>query len=310
LNSGYDFPVIGYGTFGGTDAPPEVYKGTKYALEAGYRHIDTAYSYETEEVVGKAVRESGIDRKEIFITTKLSQPFHEPKHVRPACERSLKLLDMDYIDLYLIHWPFGWKYHGYEFEDLKHTDENGHREISDVSFIDTYRAMEELVKAGLVKSIGLSNFTIPMMEQILKECEIPPAVNQVEIHPSLPQEELLTFCKEHNIVVTAHSPLANPGHRGRLAMLDHPTVLNVAKKYNTTPVQILLNWGLSRGYSIIPKSARPERIKANLTVIRLDQKDIDEITNIGKDSTIRVCDPVRYFGPDFDIFDDYKNTSK
>ncbi|KAI7850957.1 xylose reductase [Circinella umbellata] len=302
LNSGYDFPAIGYGTFGGPNAPSEVYEGTKHALAAGYRHIDTAYVYETEEAVGKAVRESGVDRKDLFITTKLFQTFHEPERVRPALERSLKLLGVDYVDLYLMHWPFAWKFHGYEFIDLKHKDENGHSEPINVSIVDTYRAMEELVKAGLVKSIGVSNFTIPMLEQIQKECEIPPAVNQIEIHPSLPQEELVAYAKKHNIILTAYSPLGNPGHRGKPAMLDHPAVLNAAKKYDTTPVQILLNWGLSRGYSVIPKSVTPERIKANLTVIKLEEEDVDTITNIGRENPIRVCNPARMFGPAFNIF--------
>ncbi|KAG2228289.1 hypothetical protein INT45_011081 [Circinella minor] len=302
LNSGYEFPAIGYGTFGGPNAPSEVYEGTKHALAAGYRHIDTAFVYETEEAVGKAVRESGVDRKDLFITTKLFQTFHEPEHVRPALEKSLKLLGVDYVDLYLMHWPFAWKFHGYEFKDLKHKDENGHSEHINVSIVDTYRAMEELVKVGLVKSIGVSNFTIPMLEQIQKECEIPPAVNQIEIHPSLPQEELVTYAKKHNIILTAYSPLGNPGHRGKPAMLDHPAVLNAAKKYDTTPVQILLNWGISRGYSVIPKSVTPERIKANLTVIKLEEEDVDTITNIGRENPIRVCDPAKMFGPAFNIF--------
>ncbi|KAI9270616.1 NADP-dependent oxidoreductase domain-containing protein [Phascolomyces articulosus] len=304
LTSGYDFPAIGYGTFGGPNAPSEVYEGTKHALAAGYRHIDTAYIYETEEAVGKAIRESGIDRKDLFITTKLFQTFHEPQHVRPALERSLKLLGLDYVDLYLMHWPFAWKFHGYEFKDLSYKDANGRRELIDVSIVDTYRAMEELVKAGLVKSIGVSNFTIPMLEQISKECEIPPAVNQVEIHPSLPQEELLAYAKKQNIILTAYSPLGNPGHRGKPVMLDHPAVLNAAKKYNTTPVQILLNWGVSRGYSVIPKSVTPERIKANLTLIPLEKEDIEEITKIGREHPVRVCDPVRMHGPDHDIFNE------
>ncbi|KAI9488666.1 NADP-dependent oxidoreductase domain-containing protein [Zychaea mexicana] len=304
LNSGYDFPAIGYGTFGGPHAPEQVYHGTKHALEAGYRHIDTAYVYETEEAVGKAVRESGIDRKDIFITTKLFQTFHEPKHVRPAFDISLKLLGVEYVDLYLMHWPFAWEFHGYSFDDIKgHKDENGHRKRIDVSIVDTYRAMEELVKAGVVKSIGVSNFTIPMLEQILKECDIPPAVNQVEIHPSLPQEELLAWCKEHNIVLTAYSPLGNPGHRGQPAMMDHPAVLSAAKKYNVSPVQVLLNWGVSRGYTVIPKSVTPERIKANLARIEMDKDDIEAIASIGREHPHRICDPIKIFGPAFNIFD-------
>ena len=174
---------MGYGTFGGNDAATQVYHGTKYALEAGYRHIDTAYlcmlftiflfnnyflltnyycycyywqrADRTEEAVGKAVRESNVPREEIFVTTKLWQTFHEPEHVRPACERSLKLLGLDHIDLYMMHWPMSWKFRGYEFDQLKVHEENGDIPTTNVPIIDTWRAMEELVKAGLVKSIGI-----------------------------------------------------------------------------------------------------------------------------------------------------------
>ncbi|KAI8145454.1 NADP-dependent oxidoreductase domain-containing protein [Fennellomyces sp. T-0311] len=305
LNSGYDIPVIGFGTFGGPHAPEQVYPAVKHALKAGYTHIDTAFVYETEEAVGKAVVESGIDRKDLFITTKLFQNFHAPEHVRPAFDRSLELLGMDYVDLYLMHWPFAWEFHGYEFADLrKNKDENGYRARVHIPIVDTYRAMEELVKAGVAKSIGVSNFTIPMLEEILRECEIPPAVNQIEIHPSLPQEEMLAFCKKNGIVLTAFSPLGNPGHRGKPVMLEHPAVLKAAEKYNATPVQVLLNWAVSRGYVVIPKSVTPERIDANLVQFKVDDEDIEAITRIGREHPVRVCSPFRMFGPEFNIFDE------
>ncbi|KAI8145466.1 NADP-dependent oxidoreductase domain-containing protein [Fennellomyces sp. T-0311] len=303
LTSGYDIPIIGFGTFGGPNAPEQVYSAVKHAINAGYTHIDTAFSYQTEEAVGKAIKESSVDRKNLFVTTKLFPTFNAPEYVRPAYERSLKLLGLDYVDLYLMHWPFAWEFHGYEFEDIwKGKDENGHMIKVDISIIDTYRAMEELVKEGLVKSIGVSNFTIPMLEQIIKECDIPPAVNQVEIHPSLPQEEMVAFCKKNGIILTAYSPLGNPGYGGKLSMVDHPAVLKAAEKYNATPVQVLLNWGLSRGYTVIPKSITPERIEANTIQFKIDDEDIEAITNIGLENPHRVFDP-KMFGPAFDIFD-------
>ncbi|KAI9492369.1 NADP-dependent oxidoreductase domain-containing protein [Zychaea mexicana] len=304
LNSGYSLPLVGYGTFGGPDAPEQVYAGSKLALEAGYRHFDTAYLYRTEEALGKAIRESSVPREEIFVTTKLWQTFHEPQHVRPACERSLELLGLDYIDLYMLHWPMAWKFVSYEFDDLKKPDENGDISRIDVPIIETWRAMEELVKAGLVRSIGISNFTMPMLEELLKQCEIEPAVHQLEIHPSLPQEEMLKFCNKYNIVLTAYSPLANPGYSGMPSMLSDPIVLRVAEKYGKTPVQVLLNWGVARGYAVIPKSVTPERIKANFEHFNMDKEDIEAILDIGRTNQYRSCSPLRDFGPSNNIFDE------
>ncbi|KAI7851599.1 NADP-dependent oxidoreductase domain-containing protein [Circinella umbellata] len=304
LNNGHTFPLVGYGTFGGNDAATQVYHGTKFALEAGYRHIDTAYLYRTEEAVGKAVRESNVPREDIFVTTKLWQTFHEPEHVRPACERSLKLLGFDYIDLYMMHWPMSWKFRGYEFDQLKVPDENGDIPTTNVPIIDTWRAMEGLVKAGLVKSIGVSNFSIAMLEELLKECEIKPAVNQLEIHPSLPQEEMLEYCNRQNIILTAYSPLANPGYSGVPSMLSDPTVLKIAEKYKKTPVQVLLNWGVSRGYAVIPKSVTPDRIKANLESFEMDKEDVEAILAIGRRNPYRSCSPLRDFGPSNNLFNE------
>ncbi|KAI9250139.1 NADP-dependent oxidoreductase domain-containing protein [Phascolomyces articulosus] len=304
LNNGYDFPLVGYGTFGGHAAPTQVYNGSKIALEVGYRHIDTAYLYRTEEAVGKAVRESNIPRNEIFITTKLWQTFHEPQHVRPACERSLKLLGLDYIDLYMIHWPMSWEFHGYEFDDLKVCNEDGDIPVTSVPIIDTWHAMEGLVKAGLVKSIGVSNFSISQIEDLIKQCEIKPAVHQLEIHPSLPQEEMLEFCNKHNIVLTAYSPLANPGYSGVPSMFSDPVVLRIAEKYGKTPAQVLLNWGVARGYAVIPKSVTAERIEANVEYFEMNKKDIEAILEIGKRNPYRSGSPLKDFGPSNNIFNE------
>ncbi|ORY91201.1 NADP-dependent oxidoreductase domain-containing protein [Syncephalastrum racemosum] len=303
LNNGQDMPVIGFGTFGGSDGPKEVYEASKVALELGYRHFDTAYVYETEEALGKALRESSVPRNELFITTKLFQTFHRPEHVKPAFERSLELLKLDYVDLYLMHWPFAWEFHGYEFKDLKGgIDEKGHYQTIDVPFIDTYRAMEQLVKDGRTRAIGVSNFTIPMLEELLSKCEIPPAVNQVELHPSLPQEDLVQYCKSKGIVLTAYSPLGNPGRRGQHSMIEHPVTLEAAKKYNKTPSQIFLNWGLSRGYTVIPKSKTPSRIAENFEQFEMEKADVEAITRAGLENPRRTVDPAVIYGPANDIF--------
>lgn len=192
---------------------------------------------------------------------------------------------MDYTDLYLIHWPFSWEFKGYEFEDIK---EEKDVKVTHVPIIDTWRAMEALVKDKKTRSIGVSNFTIPMLEDLLKQCEIPPAVNQVEIHPSLPQEELLAYCKSKGILLVAYSPLGNPGYRnGVVKTVEDPVVLDIAKKYNKTSVQVVLNWGVNRGYGVIPKSVTASRIKDNLHYFKMDQQDIEKITCLGREKTIR-----------------------
>ncbi|KAF1805873.1 NADP-dependent oxidoreductase domain-containing protein [Mucor lusitanicus] len=301
LNSGYNFPLIGLGTFGGHNAPTEVYKAVKVALEEGYRHIDTAYIYNTEQAVGTAIKESNIKRQDLFITTKLWGNFHEPQHVGPVFERSLKNLKLDYVDLYLIHWPMSWKFDGYE---LCEWESKKSKPVTHVPIIDTWRAMENLVKEGKARSIGVSNFTIPMLEDLLSKCEIPPATNQVEIHPSLPQEELLAYCNKKNIVLTGYSPLGNPGYMpGAVKTLDEPVVLDMSKKYGKTPVQVLLNWGINRGYCVIPKSITPSRIRDNLTFFQMEDKDIEAITALGREKPIRTWKPEECFGPENVIFD-------
>ncbi|KAL0074032.1 NADP-dependent oxidoreductase domain-containing protein [Phycomyces blakesleeanus] len=307
LNSGYTIPLIGFGTFGGADAPDAVYKATKVALKVGYRHIDTAFIDETEEALGKAVKESGVPREEIFMTTKLWQTFHEPKHVRPACELSLKYLDFKYLDVYMMHWPMAWEFKGYDFKSIKVRDESNDIKCIDVPVIDTWREMEKLVKDGLVRSIGVSNFTIPMLEDLLSKCEIPPAINQVEVHPNMPQEEMLAYCKSKNILVTAFSPLGSPGfpQGGQIKTLEEPVILEIAKKYNKSPVQVMINWGVNRGYAVIPKSVTPERIQANLEYFKMDPEDIEKITDIGRKNRVRTCDPVFMFGKSNDVFHEH-----
>jgi len=239
----------------------------------------------TEQAVGTAIKNSNVKREDIFITTKLWGNFHEPQHVGPVFERSLKNLQMDYVDLYLIHWPMSWKFDGYE---LCEWESKKSKPVTHVPIIDTWRAMERLVKEGKARSIGVSNFTIPMLEDLLSKCEIPPATNQVEIHPSLPQEELLTYCKSKNIVLTGYSPLGNPGYMpGVLKTLDEPVVIDIAKKYGKTPVQVLLNWGVNRGYCVIPKSITPSRIRDNLAFFKMDGMDVEAITALGREKPIR-----------------------
>lgn len=192
---------------------------------------------------------------------------------------------MDYVDMYLMHWPFSWEFTGYEIDADIELD---NMKITNVPIIETWREMEKLVKDGRARSIGVSNFTIPMLEDLLSQCEIPPAMNQVELHPALPQEELVDYCLKKNIMLTAYSPLGNPGYSGRINVLQDPIVKKIAEKYNKTPVQVVLNWGVNRGYCVIPKSTTPSRIRDNFEYFKMDSQDVATITAIGKGRTDRV----------------------
>jgi diketogulonate reductase-like aldo/keto reductase len=178
----------------------------------------------SEEALGNAIKDSTVDRKDVFVTTKLWNDFHEPQHVRPSLEKSLKHLQTDYVDLYLIHWPLSFPFNGYEYSEM--TNKLPIKiKPTHVPTIDTWRAMEKLVKEDVVRSIGVSNFTIPMLEELLSQCEIPPAVNQIETHPNFPQQELLEFCNSKGIKLTAYSPLGNSGvTKQKLRVLDEPLV--------------------------------------------------------------------------------------
>ncbi|KAI8879619.1 Aldo/keto reductase [Backusella circina FSU 941] len=301
LNSGYDFPLIGYGTYNIERAYHQVYESAKYALECGYKHFDTASIYGTEASLSNAIKDTNIERKDLFITTKLWNNFHEPQHVRPALDRSLEQLQTGYVDLYLMHWPLSFEYKGYELNDMTIKQSKP----THVPMMDTWRAMEKLVKAGVVRSIGVSNFTIPMLEELLSQCEIPPAVNQIEIHPNFPQEELLEFCKSKEIKLTAYAPLGNHAIiKKKLKVLDEPLVHEIAIKYNKTPIQVLLNWGVNRGYAVIPKSVTPSRIKDNLVYFKMDQKDVDAITEVGLKAKSRLFDSTFFLSKHCIVFSD------
>ncbi|QIZ66724.1 aldo/keto reductase [Geobacillus subterraneus] len=232
LHNGVQMPWVGLGVYKVKEGE-EVKSAVCTALEIGYRHIDTAAFYENEEGVGQAIRESGIPREQVFVTTKVWNTDQGYETTLKAFDTSLKKLGFDYVDLYLVHWPVKGKYK------------------------ETYKALEKLYKDGYVRAIGVSNFQIHHLQDVLADCEIKPMVNQVEYHPRLTQKELHAFCRENGIQLESWSPLM----RGEI--LNEPTIVDIGKKYGKTPAQVVLRWDLQNGVVTIPKSVTPARIKEN-----------------------------------------------
>ncbi len=265
LNNGISIPTVGFGTYLIDDGEPTV-RAVTLALQAGYRHIDTAAAYENEKSVGKAVRESGIPRKEIFITTKLWNEDVRQGKTEQAFKNSLSLLDSEYIDLYLIHWPAD-------------------------GFVDAWLAMEEIYKSGKVKAIGISNFQQHHIETLMKQAAVTPAVNQIECHPYLSQKALREFCNDRSILCESWSPLGGKGGN----LLQDAILADIANKRGKTPAQIVLRWIVQLGMAVNPKSEHEQRIKENLDVFdfTLDDAAMQAINSLNKD---------KRFGPDPDHF--------
>ena len=244
LSDGAKIPVLGLGVWQ-AGAGKETRKAVSAALESGYRLIDTAKLYGNERDVGAAVRESGIPRDEIFVTTKLWNSDQGFESALRAFEGSRRELGLEYVDLYLVHWPV---------PQLRN---------------ESWKALVKIREQGLARSIGVSNYTIPHLEELLRATPVPPSVNQVEFHPFLFQRELLEYGQKHHIQLEAYSPLT----RGR--RLKHPVIKEIAAKYGRTPAQILIRWGLQHGLVVIPKSVRPERIRENADVFGFEIKSPD-----------------------------------
>jgi len=244
LNNQVQMPILGLGVY---QTPPGrvTQNAVKYALTVGYRHIDTARIYGNEADVGEAIRESGVPRKDLFVTTKLWNSDQGYDSTLRACEASLKRIGLDYLDLYLIHFPV--------------SETRG----------ESWKAMETLLEKGKCRSIGVSNLTIGHLEELLGEYEVTPAVNQVEFHPFLYQKELLEYCQTKGIQVEAYSPLAR-GER-----FKHPRIISLATKYSKTPAQLMIRWGIQQRLVVIPKSTREERIRENSQVFDFDISDDD-----------------------------------
>ena len=272
LNTGASMPRIGLGTW--KSKPEEAGRAVEYALaEAGYCHIDCAAIYRNESEIGTALASifgSGARKREdVFVTSKLWNTEHARDHVRTACEKTLRDLQLDYLDLYLMHWGIA---------SSEQLDEQGYLITEKISIRETWEAMQELVSAGLVKAIGVANFSAPMIIDLLTYAKITPAVNQIELHPYLQQTAMVEFCQHKNITVTAYSPLGSPGNmkpKGFPVIAEEPIIIEIAKRLGKSPAQVMIRWGMQRNTVVIPKSVTPERIKENLAVFDFELSDAD-----------------------------------
>jgi 2,5-diketo-D-gluconate reductase A len=270
LNDGAKIPQLGLGVY--QIDPDETADAVKTALDLGYRHIDTAEMYQNERGVGEGIRNSGIDRGEVFVTSKLNNGFHRPDDARRAFDGTLEALGFDYVDLFLIHWPLPTLYDG--------------------DFVSTWQTLEEFKKDGRARSIGVSNFQVGHLERLARETETVPAVNQIEVHPYFVNDTVRAYGKDHDIATEAWSPIA----QGKV--LDDPEVVRIAEAAGKSPAQVVLRWHIQRGDIIFPKSVSPKRIEENLALFdfELSGADVDALTALDKGEEGRT-------GPNPDEFD-------
>lgn len=259
LNDGNEMPIMAYGTWRIENGNPTT-EAVIQAIETGYRHIDTAAAYGNDFAVGKAIKKCGIPRDELFITNKLWNSYRGYEEAIEACKRTLKLMKLEYLDAYLIHWPASSAKHD-NWEELN---------------LETWRGLEQLQKDGLVRSIGVSNFLPHHLEGIIANGTVCPAINQFEMHPGKNQSELIGFCKKNGIEPMAWSPL------GHGAVLEHTTILSLSEKYRVTPAQICLRYILDQDMSLVTRSVRAERMQENLDVknFELEESDVEKIDMI------------------------------
>jgi 2,5-diketo-D-gluconate reductase A len=269
LNDGNAIPQLGFGVF--QIPPADTAEAVKRALDTGYRHIDTAEMYGNEAGVGEAIRASGLDRGEVYVTSKLSNAFHRPDDARAAFERTLSELGSGYVDLFLIHWPLPTLYDG--------------------DYVSTWKTLEQFKADGRARSIGVSNFQVAHLERLAAECDVVPAVNQIELHPYLLNDEVRAYGEAHGVATEAWSPIAQGG------VLRDPAIAAIADRVGRTPAQVVLRWHLQRDSIVFPKSTTPARVEENFDLFgfELAQEDVDAISALDRGEDGRT-------GPNPDVF--------
>jgi 2,5-diketo-D-gluconate reductase A len=270
LNDGATIPQLGFGVF--QIEPDETAAAVKSALDIGYRHIDTAEMYGNERGVGKGIRDAGVDRAEVFVTSKLNNGFHRRDDARRAFDKTLAALEFDYVDLFLIHWPLPTRYDG--------------------DFVSTWRTLEEFKNDGRARSIGVSNFQVAHLRRLADDTDTTPSVNQIEVHPYFTNDEVRAYGAQHGIATEAWSPIA----QGRV--LGDPVVARIAEATGKTPAQVVLRWHIQRGDIVFPKSVTQQRIKDNFELFDFDltASDVDALSALNKGEPGRT-------GPNPDDFD-------
>lgn len=281
LNTETEMPIIGLGTW--KAKPGEVYQAIRWAIKLGYRHIDCAPIYGNEKEIGQALHdamaEGDIKREDLFVTSKLWNDSHAKEDVLPALEQTLKDLQLEYLDLYLMHWPVAQK-KGVAMPE----SEEDMISLNDLPLEETWAGMEEAQMKGLAKAIGVSNFGKENLEKLIDKAEIAPSVNQIENHPLLQQNELIDFCQKNMIAVTAYAPLGSGSHQGEMNLMENEVIKEIAERLQATPAQVMLAWQVNRGVVSIPKSIHNDRIKENFAAqnFELDDEDMKKIASLDK----------------------------
>lgn len=287
FRNGDKLDILGLGTW--KSKPGEVYDAVRSAIKIGYRHFDCAFIYMNEKEIGQAFADAFADgdvrREEVWITSKLWNNFHKQEDVIPALMKTLADLQLDYLDLYLVHWP-----HVFKKDFINATEAEETLPTSEVPHIETWRGMEDCVEQGLARHIGVCNFNKHKLKALSDQATIVPEMNQVELHPMLHQSDLLEFCKENGTHVTAYSPLGSPDRSAGMKAADepnlfqHPVIQELAKKHGCSEAQIMIAWAMERGTAVIPKSVNPERQKQNFesTQIQLSQDDMSLMASADK----------------------------